>query len=201
MLRVNGAAFLAVVGLLAMPFGSATAEESGDKGILDGAYARLGLAIGWPNIDDSSVSGSTGAGLSFVGGYEVMNGLAAEVEFVFTAGTQAERADGTEFGESASNIAFTINAKAYPLELLGQDLLPEKIRPYGIFGMGGGSVGAGGSEPGIKTIGAFLVRFGGGVDWMFTSNFGLYADGSYYVSSKDVRTGYGNMTFGAIYAF
>ena len=81
--------FLVFVGLAsAMPLASATAED--EEQFMDKAYARLGLAIGWPNIDSGIYSGSTGAGLSFVGGYNIQDGLAAEVEFVFTAGTNAE---------------------------------------------------------------------------------------------------------------
>lgn len=199
-IRSGDAIWLGVlVGLLvAGPLGSATAEEDSN---LDGFYARLGLAIGWPNIDNGGYSGSTGAGLSFVGGYWVMEGLAAEVEFVFTAGTTAELSSGTEVGDSASNVAFTVNAKGYPLELIGKDLVPKAIRPYAVFGLGGGSIGAGDTIPGVKTIGAFLVRFGAGVDWMLASDWGVYADGSYYVTSKDAQTGYGTMTFGVIYQF
>ena len=148
------------------PLRAAIAED--ETQFLDKAYARLGLAIGWPNIDLPGVySGSTGAGLSFVGGYNIMDGLAAEVEFVFTAGTKAEVGNGNETGDSASNVAFTINAKAYPLDFFSKDLLPSSIRPYGVFGLGGGSIGAGGDTP-VQTIGAFLVRFGGGADWMFS---------------------------------
>ena len=183
---------------LTMPFAAAIAED--ETQFLDKAYARLGLAIGWPNIDSNTYSGSTGAGLSFVGGYNIMNGLAAEGEFVFTAGTNAERNNGTEVGSSASNVAFTINAKAYPLDFFSKDLLPSSIRPYGVFGLGGGSIGAG-DDTAVQTIGAFLVRFGGGADWMFSDNLGVYADGSYYVTSKDVQTGYGTITMGMIYAF
>ena len=191
--------FLVFVGLAsAMPLASATAED--EEQFMDKAYARLGLAIGWPNIDSGIYSGSTGAGLSFVGGYNIQDGLAAEVEFVFTAGTNAELNNGAEVGGSASNVAFTINAKAYPFDLFSKDTLPSSVRPYAVFGMGGGSIGAGDSEP-VQTIGAFLVRFGGGVDWMFSRNMGVYADGSYYVTSKDVQTGYGTITLGVIYAF
>ena len=189
---------LAVGLLVAGPLASARAEDGKD---LDGVYARLGLAIGWPNIDYRNYSGSSGAGLSFVGGYTVMDGLAAELEFVFTAGTKAEGPNGAELGGSASNVAVTLNAKGYPLELLGQDLLPNHIRPYAVFGLGGGSIGAGDTDPNVKTIGAFLVRFGAGVDWMLVPNWGVYADGSYYVTSKDARTGYGTMTFGVMYEF
>jgi len=195
-------AILAAITLFAcltMPFAAAIAED--EKQFLDKAYARLGLAIGWPNIDSNTYSGSTGAGLSFVGGYNIMKGLAAEVEFVFTAGTNAELNDGTEVGSSASNVAFTVNAKAYPLDFFSKDLLPSSIRPYGVFGLGGGSIGAGDSVPEVETIGAFLVRFGGGADWMFSDNLGVYADGSYYVTSKDIQTGYGTITMGMIYAF
>jgi hypothetical protein len=185
---------------LTMPFAAAIAED--ESQFLDKAYARLGLAIGWPNVDSNTFSGSTGAGLSFVGGYNIMKGLAAEVEFVFTAGTNAELNDGTEVGGSASNVAFTVNAKAYPLDFFSKDLLPSSIRPYGVFGLGGGSIGAGDSAAtGVQTIGAFLVRFGGGADWMFSDKIGAYADGSYYVTSKDIQTGYGTITMGMIYAF
>ena len=182
----------------ALPLASAAAED--EEQFMDKAYARLGLAIGWPNIDSDVYSGSTGAGLSFVGGYNMAKGLAAEVEFVFTAGTKAELGNGAEVGGSASNVAFTINAKAYPLELFSNENSPSSIRPYAVFGMGGGSIGAGDSEP-VQTIGAFLVRFGGGADWMFSRNIGVYADASYYVTSKDVQTGYGTITLGMIYAF
>ena len=195
----KAALFLVFVGLVsAVPLASATAED--EEQFMDKAYARLGLAIGWPNIDSSVYSGSTGAGLSFVGGYNIRDGLAAEVEFVFTAGTNAELGNGAEVGGSASNVAFTINAKAYPLEFFAKDSLPSSIRPYAVFGLGGGSIGAGDSEP-VQTIGAFLVRFGGGADWMFSRHVGIYADGSYYVTSKDVQTGYGTITLGMIYAF
>ncbi|MFP6638740.1 MAG: hypothetical protein VCC04_00745, partial [Myxococcota bacterium] len=77
----------------------------------------------------------------------------------------------------------------------------KSIRPYAVFGLGGGSIGAGDTNPDVKTIGAFLVRFGAGVDWMLAPDWGVYADGSYYVTSKDVQTGYGTITFGLIYEF
>lgn len=182
--------------LLAVSPGLALAEEEEDSHRL---YARLGLAIGWPNIDDPALSGSTGAGLSFVGGYHLMKGLAAEAELVFTAGTRAEDAAGTEYGTSASNVAVTVNAKAYPLDFLDKKIA--SLRPYAVFGLGAGSIGAGGTFPTVETTGAFLVRFGAGADWMMNSNWGVYADGSYYVTSEDRQTGYGTITFGALYAF
>lgn len=173
----------------------AAASASGEEKVGNlGPYARLGLAIGWPNTGTDLSSGSTGAGLSFVGGYRVMDGVAGEVELVFTSGSQLETG-GNAGGASATNLAFTVNVKGYPLEFVGKDLISRKIQPYAVFGLGGGSIGAG------HTIGAFLVRFGAGVDWMVGGNWGVYADGSYYVTSKDIPSGYGNMTFGGIYRF
>lgn len=200
-IQKNVVLFLVLFGLAsAMPWGAALAEDQ--EQFMDKTYARLGLAIGWPNVESGLYSGSTGAGLAFVGGYRLTDGLAAEVEFLFTAGTKAELSNGAEVGSSASNIAFTINAKAYPLDLFNKDLLPSSIRPYGVFGLGGGSIGAGDTAAtGVQTIGAFLVRFGAGADWMFSERIGVYADGSYYVTSKDVQTGYGTITMGMIYSF
>ena len=101
----------------------------------------------------------------------------------------------------AAGLGFTGNAKLYPLGF-APDAIPQFIQPYLTFGMGLGrfetyvprSFGATGETD-------FLARFGGGVDFLLSQHWGVYIDGAYSVTNKDVFSGFGSMQFGGLYRF
>jgi hypothetical protein len=47
----------------------------------------------------------------------------------------------------------------------------------------------------------FLARFGAGVDVLFGDHWGVFMDGSYYITNKEVMKGLGSLQFGGIYRF
>jgi opacity protein-like surface antigen len=197
-MRSIRAAAWAVIGLaLTVP-----AAWADDEGL--GPYVRGGVTLGWANVDDdfvgASVSNGVNAGFNIAGGYRFMPALAGEIEFFYITGGDVEVNGATVPFAETNAYAFTANIKAYPLMFAADDATG-LLQPYLVVGIGGGSgevtnVGVfSGSE------GTFLARFGGGLDLMLTNNLGVFADGSYYVTTKDVIGGIGTISFGGIVKF
>jgi hypothetical protein len=185
--------------LLCVQSGSASAEnalfsESKEGYKWLGPYAKLGLAIGFPNENHRLPDVDPGAGLDFAGGWRVTPWLAAELDMNFIAG-----ADVAHTNHDLSVFAATVNVKAYPLGALDADQVPfTAVQPYLLFGIGGGEVRLHHSHKG-----SFLARFGGGVDWWISESWGAYFDLGYVVVEKD-RTGLdgeGLMMLGAMFRF
>jgi len=183
----------------------ASVAQAGDDGL--GPYVRGGVALGWANVDDdfvgATVSNGVNAGFDIAGGFRFMPALAAEGEFYYVTGGDVT-VNGQKVPNAETNAyAFTANIKAYPL-MFNADDATGLLQPYVTVGLGGGSGEVkspfffqqyAGSE------GTFLARFGGGLDLMFTNNIGAYADGAYYITTKDVIGGVGIISFGGILKF
>jgi hypothetical protein len=123
-----------------------------------------------------------------------------------------------------SLMTFLASAKVYPMALLARDAIPERIQPYVVVGIGGGLNtldnvrGNTDTRPGGNfnqtmlaienyvqdaegSEGAFIARFGGGVDLMLNEGWGAYVDGGYFTNNRDYLEGYGAVRVGVIYRF
>jgi len=193
-------AFVLVISsvLLAVP-GVAVADGDGL-----GPYVRGGIAFGWANVDDEfvgfSVSNGVNVGFEIGGGYRFHPALAADGEFFFVTGGDVEVTGVTVPGAETQAYGFTANVRAYPLHFAADDATG-LLQPYVVVGIGGGSGEATGVGPFSGSEGTFLARFGGGLDVMFTDRLGAYADGSYYITTKDVIGGVGKISAGGVLKF
>jgi hypothetical protein len=185
--------------LLFVQSGSASAESalfSDSKEGYEwlGPYAKLGLAIGFPDENHRLPDVDPGAGLDFAGGWRLTPWLAAEFDMNFIAG-----ADVKNTSHDLSVFAATFNAKAYPLGALDAESVPfTAVQPYLLFGIGGGEVRLDHSHKST-----FMARFGGGLDWWINEGWGAYFDLGYIVIEKG-RTGLdgeGLLMLGAMYRF
>lgn len=158
-----------------------------------GPYAKLGLAIGFPDEKSSFPDVDPGAGFDLAGGWRLAPWLAAEADMNFIAG-----ADVSGTSKDMQIFAFTVNAKGYPLGALQTDAIPQDFQPYVLMGLGGGEV-----EVGSFDEGSFIFRIGGGVDMWFAENFGAYFDAGYQVITDDDTglNGEGLIVLGAMCRF
>ncbi|MCP4038622.1 MAG: porin family protein [bacterium] len=198
------AALVSVLALIAVPIASASAQSSsgftiseGDPATNDwrGLYAKLGLAIGFPDEDyPGSVDIDPGAAVAFGGGYRWNRWVATEIDFNVIAGADVEGVS-----DDLTIFAFTVNVKGYPLAGLDKDAFPQWIQPYGLFGMGGGEADLGdfGDES------SFMVRFNVGADFMIWDHFGLFVDTGYLIITENdtALNGEGQLIMGGTYRF
>ena len=179
--------FALALALLAAPGSAARAQSDtgfklseGDPTTNDwtGFYAKVGLAIGFPDEDVAGPSPDidAGAGIAFGGGYRWNRWLATEIDFNVIGGADIE-----DSNDDVTIFAFTVNVKGYPFAGLGKDTIPEWIQPYGLFGIGGGEVDAGD----IGDESTFVVRFNVGSDFMLWVHFGLFFEAGYLVTTED----------------
>ena len=200
-MQSNGpTALLAALAATLLIAGPATAQSYDQTG----PYVRGGLAFGFTNLDGpaNALDPGTNVGFNLAGGFRVSPAVALEAELFYVTGGDVELA-GTKLGET-SVVGFTIDVKGYPMAVLAKKSLPDNLQPYARFGIGGGSgeLEGSGIAAGIKgSEGAFLARFGGGVDYLMNEHWGVFFDGSYYASNKDIVIGTGVISFGTIYRF
>jgi hypothetical protein len=216
--------------LVLVPLASATAQTDSTGGGgsdskydgIEGPYTKIALDIGWANIKKQFVPGAgtpfqgqpavntlftdvgTGVGLAVAAGYRFSSWMSGDVELFFVGG--ADVSDPVAFGvieQDASTIGLTFNAKAYPLGFFKNTLEGLSwLQPYATFGMGVGfSEFAAPISFGSTNEQQFLVRFGAGLDVLFGDHWGVYMDGSYYITNKEVMVGIGSLQFGGIYRF
>lgn len=197
-MRIVATTAFAVAALI----GTGASVATADDGL--GPYVRGGVALGWANVDDdfvgATVSNGTNAGFDIAGGFRFMPALAAEAEFYYVTGGDVEVNGVTVPLAETNAYAFTANLKAYPLMFAADDATG-LLQPYVTVGIGGGSGEVTNVGPFSGSEGTFLARFGGGLDLMFTDNIGAYADGAYYITTKDVIGGVGVISFGGILKF
>jgi hypothetical protein len=177
---------------------SASPAIAADDG--NGFYIRGGVAMGWVNSSLPSVSVTGNGGLEAGVGFRLAPALAIEGNFMFVTGG-AISVDDVPTDESTLFYLGTVDAKLYPFMITASNS-NVMFQPYVRVGIGGG----GASAAGI-TSGAFVARFGGGLDWMINDSVGFYADASYYVSAGGSgipavgAPGLTTMTFGGILKF
>jgi hypothetical protein len=149
----------------------------------NGFYIRGGAAMGWNNIP----SGTNG-GFEAGAGIRLAPALAIEGNFVFVTG------GGTD------SYLGTVDAKLYPFMITASDS-NGLLQPYVRVGIGGG-----GASLAAFSTGAFVARFGGGLDLMITDKLGAYGDVSYFLPAGSIAlpaigSGQTTLSFGGILKF
>ena len=204
--------FVLVVAVLVISAGGASAQSYDDAA---GGYVKAGLALGWANANGVISNNpavflapdvGTAVGFDIVAGRRVNAWLAFDGELFYVGGADVKTFPYLLQTGSATNMGVTGNVRGYPLGAFAPDLIPQWIQPYGTFGMGIGFAEIDNVPEATNTFGAtnelqFLARFGMGVDVLISDHWGVYVDGNYYITNKEVITGIGTMVFGASYRF
>ncbi|HWP65474.1 MAG TPA: outer membrane beta-barrel protein [Candidatus Limnocylindria bacterium] len=171
-------AFTLLLVLALVTTGSTAARAADDM------YARPGGFVGGGFlgvINDSDIDELTGDSLGFElrGGYRFHRHFAVEGQFMYTHNI------GGDFGIAdvdLETVTGTVNLKGY--------VLPGRIQPYGVVGIGGTSVHAeadvAGTTVAEDTEAAFTFRGGGGVDLYLTPRVLLYTEASYVLLTGDL---------------
>jgi len=202
-MRLAGATLAASLAITVGAFAA-----SADDGL--GFYVKGGVALGWASADSTvesfvggSVSNGVNAGFDIAGGFRLMPAVAVEGEFFYVTGGDIQVNGLAIPTVETSSYAFTGNVKLYPFMFSSTDATG-LLQPYLAAGIGGGSGElAGALVPGALagSQGSFLARFGGGLELMLTDSLGAYADGAYYITTKDVVSGVGVITVGGVLKF
>lgn len=137
--------------------------------------------------------------------------LAAELDlsFVWAARTgDYTKLDGIDDAETDSSknlksFEITFNLKGYPLGYFEVPQIPDWVQPFARIGFGFGE-----TEVGSLDEARFLIRFGGGVDFLIFDQLGVYLDGGYTVvtnttinSKGTILDGQGQIRAGVLVRF
>lgn len=180
-----------VLVLVAFPVGSAHSEPEAESFYdYTGVYLQAGVVAGFFVAQESGVDFDPGGGFAVSAGYRVNSYFAGELDFAYVFDSKTDdftKLDGVDFGESDDSktldyYEFVINLKGYPLGYFEVAGVPDWIQPYGKFGLGFAE-----ADVGYLDEVRFLVRFGAGVDFMFTDQLGIYFDGGYSIITQTVR--------------
>jgi hypothetical protein len=208
------------------------ANFSGADWVNTGGYLFLGGLTAWDNFDTDPVNPlaaipqvpkfDTSFGFSIKGGYRFMPYLAAEIEGNFLSGW-----DTTVFlqQQTPPNLVipgkFTVDGGNITGNILAY--LPlGRLQPYGLFGLGGTWMNLRTSYP-VATVcgpgyywgwycsgayarlrdgGAFVIKGGGGIDFMVTEDWALTVEATYVKPFGELSSlGYTNLNWGVRFNF
>ncbi len=192
--------------LALLPQQSARAESDSvyDR---SGWYVRGGVAAGFFDAHRGDVDFDPGAGFAAAVGYRYNSYLVGEAGFAhfWNADTEDyEKLGGdTDVTKRLSAYELTCNIKTYPLGYWPADAVSEWIQPYALLGIGVASAEVG-SEQNVR----FLLRFGAGLDFLFTEQYGVYMEYAHSVitsmttgSGGSLLDGQGQLGAGVLYRF
>lgn len=160
---------LALVSLMVVA-SAASAQDYGRPGL----YAALNGTASFDSIDgvDSDFL-DNGIGVSGRVGYRFNPRLAAEGQIDWSG-------DFIDCcGADLTETMYTVNGKFF--------LMTDRLQPYGLLGMGYGTVDA--DLPGGSSVdeGGFAVKFGAGVDFYISESFGLMLEAAYNLGTGDLE--------------
>ncbi len=183
--------------LLSLVFcGSASAQqEFSEFGTTPSPYISLAGVYGLCNFSDSAGSNQESCGdelensfgMNIRVGYRFNRWVAVEGQVEWMAGFDAK--DVSNWGEpgltsaSADTLAFTVNARFYPL--IG------RIQPYALIGLGGVNSWLNSNLGSSATFTSFAGRFGVGLDIYITPNIALTSEFAYTAATEGQATFYG----------
>ena len=164
------ASLLTMGGLCLPP--SATAQADYAR---PGWYAGAGLALGFEQFDGTGGADiDTAVGFDIWAGYRLIPNLAVEGQFEYVNGFDSARVE-------TQGLTATANLKAF--------LMTGQVQPHVLIGVGLGWADASAAGPIATRIAsdtAFILRFGGGVDFWVSENFSLGTTVTYVLGTGDL---------------
>ena len=207
--------------------GSASAQqEYSEFGTTPSPYISLAGVYGLCNFSDSAGSNQESCGdelensfgMNIRVGYRFNRWVAVEGQVEWMAGFDAKDVSNLQpnppipglTSASLDTLAFTVNARFYPL--IG------RIQPYALIGLGGVNSWANTNLGNTDTFTSFAGRFGVGLDFYITPNIALTSEFAYTASTEGQATfvgwwgqfltensgfdpSYMGVTWGATYSF
>jgi len=150
-----------------------------------GLYGQVNGVASFESFDGLSSSGlDTGLGVSGRLGYRMTPNIAVEGLFEYSG-------DFSDIsGLDLTSTLFLANARYY--------FLSDRIQPYAALGVGGQTFHI---DPGPDE-GAFAVRFGTGLDYYISENWGLTGEFAYNLATGDLDDlNYMSLGWGAFFRF
>ena len=183
---------------IGIQFGIGAAPEAAwaDEGSGTPIYIGIGPAFGFEDFNNTGgINIDEAYGFNTWAGYRFVDFLSAEMNLEYLKGF-----DFSFFGldVDAETLAFTMNAKVFPLSRV----LPDRVDPFLYTGIGIGWVEVDAGSAGSNDETGFIARFGGGLDLYLTEQLAFQASSSYVLPTGDIYdVAYVSLVFGLQYRF